>query len=269
MPYWLIWGTGWNALIRAAFTLLLSLQCDGQAQPLRLGGTCRGGDPSGPSSSLPNPCVLASLPRRPGTRSAARRAYVGGQSVALFVGLARQVAQRHGSALLDCAFESPHHLSFPRPEPGSPSCSPVRSGSTAARKTKRLPSTRNARTRPDARVPKDGGRVSTGRGAEAHTGNRATNRGPVAAGQSCCSASRRRPSGRSAVCRSGGMEHASPARVLVLHGVNERRPRDHGCGRAAGRAGAAYGRRGGPEGWIRPASNKTCHRAGELAIDWT
>lgn len=65
MPYWLIWGTGWNALIRAAFTLLLSLQCDGQAQPLRLGGTCRGGDPSGPSSSSPNPCVLASLPASP------------------------------------------------------------------------------------------------------------------------------------------------------------------------------------------------------------
>ena len=36
MPYWLIRDTGWNALIRAAFTLLLPLQCDGQAQPLRL-----------------------------------------------------------------------------------------------------------------------------------------------------------------------------------------------------------------------------------------
>ena len=36
MPYWLIRDTGWNGLIRAAFTLLLPLQCDGQAQPLRL-----------------------------------------------------------------------------------------------------------------------------------------------------------------------------------------------------------------------------------------
>ena len=36
MPYWLIRDTGWNALIRAAFTLLLPLQCEGQAQPLRL-----------------------------------------------------------------------------------------------------------------------------------------------------------------------------------------------------------------------------------------
>lgn len=34
VPYWLIKDTGWNALTCAAFTLLLPLQCDGQAQPL-------------------------------------------------------------------------------------------------------------------------------------------------------------------------------------------------------------------------------------------
>ena len=93
--------------------------------------TCRGGDPSGPSSSSLNPCVLASLRRRPDTRSAVRRAYVGGQSVALFVG---------------------------RTAGGS---------------------------------PQGGEREPT-----LVTGDEP---GPVAAGQSCCRTSRRRPSGRSAL----------------------------------------------------------------------
>ena len=82
----------------------------------------------------------------------------------------------------------------------------------------RLPSTRDARTRPDARVPKDGGRVSTGRGGEPTfaTGRRTGDpwrRSNPATGA-------RRPGGHQAGrrFRSGGREHASPARVLVLHG---------------------------------------------------
>ena len=159
----------------------------------------------------------------------------------------------------------------------------------------RLPSTRDARTRPDARVPKDGGRVSTGRGGGAHIGIRATNRRPVAAGQSCCRrASRRRPSGRSALpvrwqgacfARAGPRSRYSgpgtskrsmlrPRGSSCCTAVNERRPRDRGCGRATRRAGAACGRGGGAgradtAGTWQPARGKRCHRAGELGIDWT
>ena len=35
-PYWLIEDTGWNPLIRAAFMLLLPMQCEGQTGPIRL-----------------------------------------------------------------------------------------------------------------------------------------------------------------------------------------------------------------------------------------
>ena len=36
LPIWTIEHAGWNALLRAAFTLLLPLQCGGQAAPLRV-----------------------------------------------------------------------------------------------------------------------------------------------------------------------------------------------------------------------------------------
>ena len=53
LPYWTIRDTGWNALLRAAFTLLLPMQCDGQAQPLRLTGRESGRRRQAPAPELP------------------------------------------------------------------------------------------------------------------------------------------------------------------------------------------------------------------------
>ena len=131
-----------------------------------------------------------------------------------------------------------------------------RARSTAARMTMRLPSTRDARTRPDARVPKDGGRVSTGGSGSPHR-SMATNRRPVAAGQSCCSASRRRPSGRRRCC-SGSMEHAPPARVLVLYGTQRAasaRPRMWSSG-SSSRSGIRVRRRGRKGGYGRHVARR-------------
>ena len=106
-------------------------------------------------------------------------------------------------------------------------------------------------------------------GAGAHTGSRATNRRPLAAGQSCCSASRRRPSGRSALpvrWQGACFARAGPravrqwtSGVRAIADVVERLVEQE----------RHTGAEAGPEGRIRPARGKRCHRASEQGIDWT
>ena len=106
-------------------------------------------------------------------------------------------------------------------------------------------------------------------GARAYTGSGATNRRPLAAGQSCCrrvAPAAVRPVGAAApVAWSLLRQRGSSCCTAVNSGVRATADLVERLVEQERHTGAEAGR----EGRIRPASGKTCHRTDELGIDWT